>query len=269
MATVSLFSSSSGLNALNTQLDVIANNLANVNTQGFKQSRVNFQDLLYQEKKLPGVENGLGDNTPTGLFVGLGVKTSGTQLNFKQGALLETGRDLDVAIDGDGFFQVSVVNGISEDGVAYTRSGNFALNADGEIVLANDRGWRLEPSITVPDGTTLIQVEADGRVRAQVAGELEARELGTIELANFINPQGLRSEGGNLFTATGASGPPIAGEPNDEGFGSLQSGFLEASNVDPTKQLVELIRTQRAFEMNSQVIKAADETLRTVSQLRR
>jgi flagellar basal-body rod protein FlgG len=254
---------------LNTKLDVIANNLANVNTQGFKRSRVNFEDLLYQEKKLPGVENGLGDATPTGLYVGLGTKVSGTQLEFEQGAFIETEKDLDLAVDGEGFFRVEVVDGVSEEGVAYTRAGNFTVNADGEVVLANDRGWRLSPGITVPEGTVGIEVSPEGVVSAQVGDATELQEIGTIQLAAFLNPQGLKQAGGNLFVESEASGPPLVGDPETEGLGSVQQGFLEASNVNPTRELVELIQTQRAFEINSQVIRAADETLRTIGQLRR
>lgn len=269
MANVSLYSASSGLGSLNTKLEVIANNLANVNTQGFKRSRVNFEDLLYQERRLPGVENGLGDKTPTGLYVGLGTKVSGTQLDFEQGAFIGTDKDLDLAIDGEGFFQVEVIDGVSEEGVAYTRSGNFVVNSDGEVVLANDRGWRLSPNITVPEGTVSIEVSGEGVVSAQIGDAVELTEIGNIELVGFINPQGLKQAGGNLFVESEASGPPIPGDPDTDGLGAVRQGFLEASNVDPTRELVELIQTQRAFEINSQVIRAADETLRTVGQLRR
>jgi flagellar basal-body rod protein FlgG len=269
MANVALFSAASGLNALNTQLDVIANNLANVNTQGFKGSRVNFQDLVYQEKKLPGIENVVGDRAPTGLYVGLGTKVSGTQLSFSQGPLITTDRDLDVAIDGDGFFQVAVENSLSETGTAYTRAGNFLKNQDGELVLANDSGYRLQPSIDIPPGVTKVQIGDDGTVSVQIEGETDPTVVGRLEIATFINPEGLKQVGGNLFVESAASGPPIEGNPGTEGFGTLRSGFLEASNVEPTKELVELIRTQRAFEMNSQTIRAADETLRAIGQLRR
>jgi flagellar basal-body rod protein FlgG len=269
MATVSLYSAASGLNALNTQLDVIANNLANVNTQGFKASRANFQDLLYEEKRLPGVENVIGDRSPTGLYVGLGVKVSGTQLDFSQGPMLTTERDLDVAIDGEGFFEVVVEDGLAESNIAYTRAGNFLKNNEGELVLANDSGYRLNTNVVVPDEATKVVVQEDGRVLADIPGQPDPEVLGQIQLATFINPEGLKQMGGNLFTESAASGPPIVGDPGDAGFGTLRGGFLEASNVEPTKELVELIRTQRAFEMNSQTIRAADETLRTVSQLRR
>lgn len=267
MAIIALHSAATGLSALNTDLDVIANNLANVNTEGFKGSRVNFQDLLYQEKELPGVENSNGDRRPTGLYIGLGVRVSGTQLDFSQGAPLQTGKPLDIMIDGNGFFQVQVEDDRGANGTAFTRAGNFVMNRDGEIVLASDQGRRLQPTITIPEDASGISVGADGRVFALLPGQGEPSELGQIELANFVNPAGLKQIGENLFVETGASGPVITGEPATSNFGRLQPGFLEGSNVDPTRELIDLIRTQRAFEMNSNVIRAADETLRAVGNL--
>lgn len=269
MALNALHAASTGLSALNTELDVIANNLANVNTAGFKSSRVNFEDLIYQEKALPGVENANGDQRPTGLYVGLGVRVSGTQLNFTQGSPLETGRQLDVLIDGQGFFQVEVEDDRAEGGIAYTRAGNFALNSDGEIVLANMQGRRLFPNITVDPDARFVEIGADGIVSFIGPGSDAPQEAGTIELATFVNPQGLKQLGENLFVETDASGDPITGDPGEENRGILRSGFLENSNVNPTLELIKLIRTQRAFEMNSNVIRAADETLRSVAQLRR
>jgi flagellar basal-body rod protein FlgG len=269
MALVALHSSATGLSALNTDLDVIANNLANVNTDGFKASRVNFQDLLYQEKELPGTENSNGDRRPTGLYVGLGVRVSGTQVDFTQGAPLPTGRDLDLMIDGTGFFQVGVEDDRAPGGVAYTRAGNFAINSEGELVLANDQGRRLQPAISIPEDAIKVNIAADGRVFALQPGQTEAAEVGQIEIAAFMNPAGLKQVGENLFVESAGSGPPITGEPATSNFGRIQSGFLEASNVDPTSELINLIRTQRAFEMSSNVIRAADETLRAVANLRR
>lgn len=269
MANVSLYTASTGMNALNTRLDVIANNLANVNTDGFKGSRANFQDLLYQEKRLPGVENANGDLSPTGLYVGLGVKVSGTQLDFRRGAPIETGKDLDLLIDGDGFFRIEVEPSVSETGFAYTRAGNFVTNADGEVVLANDMGYRLADGIEIPENATKIEVSSDGQVFAQIPGDPQPQPIGQIELATFINPAGLSQVGGNLFVESAASGQPFVGEPGEDQFGLIRAGYLEGSNVDPTRELIELIRTQRAFEMNSQVVRAADETLRAIGQLRR
>lgn len=267
MAQIALQSASSGLSALSTKLDVIANNLANSNTAGFKASRANFQDLLYIERAQPGVENANGDQRPTGLYVGLGVKVSGTQQSFLQGSPLTTNRQLDVMISGQGFFRVQVEPDLG-GGTAYTRAGNFTKNAQGELVLANDTGRRLDPIIQIPDEAINIDILQDGRVLVSTPGQVEPQQVGQLELASFINPAGLRQEGENLYTETAASGPPVEGLPGEQGRGSLQAGFLESSNVDPTYELIELIRTQRAFEMNSQAIRAADETLRNIGNLR-
>ncbi len=269
MANIALQSAASGLSALNTRLDVIANNLANINTNGYKRSRANFQDLIYIERAQPGTENANGDQRPTGLYVGLGVKVSGTQTEFDQGAPLETGEPLDIMIDGLGFFQVQVEDSRGAGGIAYTRAGKFTTNSDGELVLATDQGRRLEPSISIPDDATSISIDASGRVFVSLPGEAEPAEVGQIEIATFINPAGLKQVGESLFSESAASGPPITGEPSDENFGRVIQGYLEASNVDPTRELIDLIRTQRAFEMNSQSIRTADETLRAVAQLRR
>ncbi len=269
MAVVALHSAATGLSALNADLDVIANNLANVNTEGFKSSRTNFQDLMYQEKALPGTENSNGDRRPTGLYIGLGVRVSGTQVDFAQGSPLSTGRSLDMLIDGAGFFQVQVEDDRGANGTAYTRAGNFAVNRDGELVLANDQGRRLLPAINIPADAISISINTDGRVFTLQPGESEPTEQGQIEIAAFVNPAGLKQLGENLFVESGGSGPPITGQPSTSNLGRLQSGFLEGSNVDPTKELIDLIRTQRAFEMNSNVIRAADETLRSLANLNR
>ena len=269
MAFMALQSAATGLSALNTQLDVIANNLANVNTQGFKSSRVNFEDLLYQERKMPGVENANGDIRPIGLYVGLGVQVSGTQLDFEQGSLQQTDRQLDIAIQGHGLLQVRVEDEKAPNGIAYTRFGAMTRDRDGNLVMANDTGYRLVPEINIPEEATAVNITNDGRVQYRVPGNEQLVEAGQIELAGFINEQGLQQLGMNLYAETPASGPPILGYPTEEGLGSIQEGFLETSNVDATRELVDMIRTQRAFEMNSQVIRAADDTLRAVAQLRR
>ena len=268
MAITALHSAATGLSALSTELDVIANNLANVNTNGFKRSRVNFEDLLYQEKAQPGVENANGDQRPTGIHVGLGTRVSGTQLDFTQGAPVQTDNDLDVLIDGQGFFQVNIRDDQGA-GVGYTRSGNFFVNADGDLVLGNAEGPRLEPPINLPADTISVQVSRDGGVFAYVPGQVEPVEVGQFELATFVNSAGLKSIGGNLFVETAASGPPIEGAPGEGQFGTVVQHFLEGSNVDSVKELVSLIKTQRAFELNSQSIQAADEALQVVSNLRR
>jgi flagellar basal-body rod protein FlgG len=268
MATIALHSAATGLSALSTQLDVIAHNLANANTQGFKSSRANFQDLLYMERAQPGVENANGNRRPTGLYVGLGVKVSGTQVDFAQGAPTPTERPLDLMIDGSGFFQVEVEDEVGE-GLAYTRAGNFAVNENGEIVLATSEGRRMIPEIVIPEDATNVTITADGRVNVTVPSQTEPDEVGVIEIATFINPAGLKQIGENLYLPSAASGDAQVGEPKEGGRGSILQGFLEASNVDPVKELVYLIKTQRAFELNSQSIQAADEALQTIGQLRR
>lgn len=269
MAVIALESASSALSALNTKLDVTANNLANVNTTGFKASRANFQDLLYLERGQPGVENANGDQRPTGLYVGMGVRVSGTQVDFSQGSPMPTSRETDMMIEGPGFFQVRVEEELGVDGFAYTRAGNFVRNADGELVLATDQGRRLEPEVVIPEDATAISIKPDGRVFVTRAGETTPEELTQITIAVFVNPAGLKQVGENLFVETVASGEPLVGEPGLDGRGRILSGHVEASNVDPTRELIDLIRTQRAFEMNSQTIRAADETLRSIAQLRR
>jgi len=260
--------SANAMEPLSTRLDVIANNLANANTTGYKASRANFEDLLYVERGQPGVENANGDQKPTGLYVGLGVKVSGTQVQFQQGSPISTDNELDLMISGDGFFQVTVEDELG-GGIAYTRAGNFTLNADGEIVLANSQGRRLEPNITLDEDVVQVEVDTNGRVYVMRPGETELEEVGQIETATFINPAGLRQVGENLFVESAASGPPVAGEPGTESRGGIQQGMLESSNVDPTRELIDLIRTQRSFELNSQAIRAADEALQAVGQLRR
>lgn len=268
MAITALHSAASGLSALNTSLDVISNNLANVNTPGFKASRANFQDLLYLERNQPGVENASGDSRPIGLFVGLGVRVSGTQLSFKQGAPINTGNDLDVTVQGDGFFRVLVQNSLG-NGIAYTRAGNFAVNKNGQLVLANDQGRKVDPAVTIPENATKVEIDATGKVFAQIPGNVEPQQVGQLELATFINAAGLQQVGENLYVETGASGPPVVGNPGSDQRGSVVQRFLENSNVDPTEELINLIKTQRAFEMNSNVIRAADESLKTVANLNR
>lgn len=268
MAILSLQSAASALSSLNTALDVTANNLANVNTPGFKSARANFQDLLYIEQAQPGSRNTNGDQRPIGLYVGLGTKVSGTQNNFTEGSLIK-GNKLDVAIQGNGFFRVRVQESLGPGGYAYTRAGLFTLNADGEMVMASDQGRRLDPPIVIDGDVTEIAINESGEVNVSRPGNSQPEQVGTITLTNFVNPVGLKQVGENLFVETGASGPAIEGNPGDNGFGSLLQGHYENSNVDPTTELITLIRVQRAFEMNSNTIRAADQTLQTVSQLRR
>jgi flagellar basal-body rod protein FlgG len=269
MAIIAMQSAASGLRALDTRLDVIANNLANVNTEGFKSSRANFEDLLYIERSQPGVENAVGDQRPTGLYVGLGVEVSGTQQDFTQGTPISTTSSTDMMIAGRGFFKVRVEDSLGAGGVAYTRNGNFVRNSEGDLVLANSDGRYLDPAINIPVDARDVAVTADGRVIYTAPGQAEPQEAGQLQISVFVNPEGLSSVGSNLWVESAASGPPIDGEPGTENFGSIRGSTLEGSNVDPSRELIELIRTQRAFEMNSQAIRAADETLQSVAQLRR
>lgn len=268
MAITALSTASTGLSALDTALDITANNLANVNTNGFKASRANFEDLMYQHKSQPGVENANGDQRPAGLSVGLGTRISNTQFSFKQGSPISTDRDGDLMIDGEGFFQVTILPG-QGDGIGYTRAGNFFKNSEGDLVLGNTDGPRLEPPINVPDNVLRFEVTSTGEVVGFTADDPAGQNLGDITLANFINPGGLQSIGGNIFIPSEASGPALEGQPGSATFGKLVQGFLESSNVDPVTELVGLIRTQRAFEMNSQTIQAADDVLQVIANLRR
>jgi flagellar basal-body rod protein FlgG len=268
MAITALHAAASGMRALDEKLNVVANNLANVNTHGFKRSRVNFEDLLYQVKREPGVPNAQDEPIPHGIVVGTGVKISGTQLNFETGAVEDTGKPLDLQIEGEGFFQVRTVQD-GEEITAYTRAGNFVKNSVGNIVLGNGGGDILEPAIVIPDDEVAISIGRNGEVRVRQQGSNTLNTIGQIELARFVNPEGLKQIGRNLYVETDASGAPLTGEPETDGLGAVNQGMLEMSNVDPVRELIALITTQRAFELNSQSIQAADETLRTVSNLRR
>lgn len=268
MAIISLQSAASALSALNVSMDITANNLANVNTAGFKGSRANFQDLLYVERAQPGIRNANNDQRPIGLNVGLGTKVAGTQFDFSQGSPIK-GNTLDLMINGNGFFRVGVQDSLGPGGFAYTRAGQFALNADGDLVLATDQGRRLDPPINIAGEVTNISVDSSGQVFITRPAQAEAELVGQIQLSNFVNPTGLRAVGENLFIESEASGPPIEGNPGENAFGSLTQGYYEGSNVDPTIELVNLIRVQRAFEMNSNTIRAADQALQTIAQLRR
>jgi flagellar basal-body rod protein FlgG len=265
MATTALHSASTGLSGLSTQIDVISNNLANVNTTGFKSARVNFEDLMYEQKEQPGVENANGDQRPAGIEIGLGTRVANTQRNFSTGSPTETGRDLDMFIKGEGFFQVALQGGQT----GYTRAGNFFKNAEGDLVLGNSQGPRLEPQINIPEEATNVTVDSDGTVYAHMPDQVEPDEVGQIELANFVNPAGLEGKGDNIYTETAASGPPIEGVPGEANLGTVEQNMLESSNVDPVTELVDLIKAQRAFEFNSQSIQAADQALQVIGNLNR
>lgn len=268
MAITALYASSSGMRALDEKLNVLANNLANVNTVGFKRSRTNFEDLLYQIKRQPGLKNADEDFVPHGIQVGLGATVSGTQLDFAQGSPDSTGKSLDLMIQGDGFFRVQYNNG-GESITAYSRAGNFTLNADGEIVLGNSLGSLLDPSITIPPTAVRTQVSPNGLVQYQDVGQPTMTDAGQIQLSRFVNPEGLLQVGKNLYLSTDASGEAVDANPGEQGTGLLLSNHIEMSNVDPVRELVQLILTQRGFELNSQAIQAANESLRTVTNMRR
>ena len=256
------------MRALDEKLNVVANNLANINTHGFKRSRVNFEDLLYQVKREPGIPNAANEPIPHGIVEGTGVKVSGTQLNFEPGAVDTTNRPLDWQIEGEGFFQVTTIQDGSQV-TAYTRAGNFAQNAVGNVVLANSDGSVVEPPISIPTDAIDISVARNGEVRVRQQGSNTLNAIGEIQLARFVNPEGLKQIGRNLYLETDASGAPVTGTPQSDGLGAIAQGNLEISNVDPVRELIDLITTQRAFELNSQSIKSADESLQIVSNLRR
>lgn len=256
------------MRALDEKLNVVANNLANINTHGFKRSRVNFEDLLYQVKREPGIPNANDEPIPHGILVGTGVKVSGTQLNFERGTVDPTGRPLDWQIEGEGFFQVNTIQDGSEV-TAYTRAGNFAQNAVGNIVLANSDGSTLEPPISLPADAIEVSVGRNGEVRVRQEGSNTLNVVGQVQLARFVNPEGLKQIGRNLYLESDASGAPVTGTPQSDGLGAIAQGNLEMSNVDPVRELIDLITTQRAFELNSQSIQSADESLQIVSNLRR
>jgi flagellar basal-body rod protein FlgG len=269
MSSVALNSSATGMSALNTQLEVIANNLANANTPGFKRFRANLEDLAYIEKNQPGVESQQVDATrPVGLFVGLGVEVAGTQQNFTAGAPIPTGNNMDVMIDGAGYFRVKVGEQ-SGNGIGYTRAGSFTLDQNGRMVMANSTGYALEPEIVIPSEATNVNISNEGVVTYSLTDSTDLIEAGTIQIANFQNSAGLAPVGENLLLETYASGNENVGDPGIDGRGRFRSQHLEGSNVDPVIELVDLIRTQRSFEMNSQALKAADESLQTVVNMSR
>lgn len=266
MGFQSLYTAATGMKAMETKLDVIANNLANSNTTGFKKDRANFEDLLYRQIRLPGTQDADSNITPTGVEVGLGVRVSSTQSNFVQGATQTTGNPLDIAIEGEGFLQVDGPAGTP----LYTRAGNLNMNANGELVVGSaSTGYRLNPGITIPEEATEIGISPTGEVTFRTPGQNNLTQAGQIQVATFINPDGLLKMGDNLFAETDASNTATLGNPRDPGFGSIQQGYLEASNVDATTELIDLINTQRAFELNSQVIRAGDEIMELVANLRR
>ncbi|CAN5444988.1 flagellar basal-body rod protein FlgG [soil metagenome] len=260
MSNAALHVARTGLDAQNTKMRVIANNLANVNTTGFKKDRADFETLAYQQMIAAGSNSDSENKFATGLSLGSGVSLQGTSRMDTQGTLTQTGNTLDLAIEGSGYFQLQRPDGT----IAYTRAGNFSVTAEGTVVSSD--GLPLIPQITIPEGATSLTVGNDGSVSATITGQAEPTQLGQIETARFMNPSGLESVGSNLLTETAASGTPQTGVAGLDGRGAIRSGSLEGSNVNVVEELVDMIETQRAYEVNSKMIKATDEMLQYVNQ---
>jgi flagellar basal-body rod protein FlgG len=258
-----LANAATGMTAQDINIDVISNNLANVSTTGFKRARADFQDLFYQTLRPAGATSGDGAQVPSGIQLGSGVRPMSTQRLFTQGDMTVTNNEFDMAIEGDGFFQVEDQNGDE----VYTRAGSFTLNSSGTIVTQD--GFTLLPGITLPTDTEEVVIALDGTVSVRQSGSNEFTELGTIELARFVNPGGLRAIGRNLFRATDASGDAITGTPGQDGLGTIAQHYLEMSNVQVVDEMVNMITAQRAYEANSKTIQAADEMLGIANNVKR
>lgn len=258
-----LWTAASGMQAQQLNVDNISNNLANVNTSGFKKSRIDFEDLLYQTLREPGATTGPDNMLPSGTQVGLGVRPVATQKMYLQGNMQTTGNTLDIAIQNDGFFQINMPDGT----LAYTRDGSFKKDSQGRVTTSE--GYTLEPAITIPANATDVSISADGRVTATISGQTTPQDLGQIQLARFVNPAGLESMGGNLLKETAASGTPVVNNPGDDGTGTLMQKTLEMSNVQVVDEMVNLIVAQRAYEMNSKAVTTCDSMLQTANELKR
>lgn len=256
-----LWVAKTGLDAQQTRMSVVANNLANTNTTGFKRDRANFEDLLYQQIRQPGGATSAQTQLPSGLQLGTGVRVVSTSKDFQQGNPQQTGRALDVMINGRGFFEVLLPDGTP----AYTRDGSFQINAQGELVTSS--GYPVQPGIQIPEGAQSVTIGNDGTVTVQMAGEAQALEVGALTLVDFVNPAGLQARGQNLYVETTASGPAQNGTPGLNGLGLLEQGALEGSNVNVVEELVGMIQTQRAYEINSRAISTSDQMLQRISQL--
>ncbi len=259
----SLWTAATGMEAQQLNIDTISNNLANVNTAGFKRSRADFEDLLYQTIKEAGVASTANTTEPTGIQVGLGVKTAAVVKNFAQGNFKETGNPLDIAIAGNGFFQITMPDGT----ISYTRDGAFKIDNNGRIVTSE--GYPLSPAITIPGDTVSINIGNDGTVSVLEAGQNTPTQIGQIQLVNFINPAGLKSLGHNLYQETASSGTAQTGNPGSNGLGTIEQGVLEMSNVSVVQEMVEMIAGQRAYETNAKAIQTSDEMLQTANNLKR
>jgi len=257
----SLDIAATGMLAQQLYVDVISQNLANINTTGYKEQRPEFQDLLYQNERRVGSNSAdTGTIVPTGIQIGLGVKTGAIYRNHSQGTMLNTQNQLDLAVQGRGFFQITLPSGE----IGYTRSGSFQVSADGQLVTSD--GFLMEPAITVPNNSTGLSINESGEVFATVPGQIDPQNLGQIQVANFVNEAGLQSTGNNTYIETTASGSPITGNPGTDEFGKVLQGFLENSNVDPVSELTNLIKAQRVYEMISKAISKSDDMLQSLTQ---
>ncbi len=256
-----LWIAKTGLDAQQTNISVISNNLANASTVGYKKSRAVFEDLLYQNVNQPGGRSSADTTLPSGLMVGVGAKVTATQKSFTQGNVQTTDNSLDVMINGAGFFEVELPDGTT----AYTRNGQFALNEEGTIVTTGS-GYTVQPAIQIPDDAVSITISTDGQVAVQIAGQAESQILGQLNVSRFINPMGLEPVGENLFTETQSSGAPIQGTAGQDGMGTIKQGMLETANVNVTEELVNLIQAQRVYEMNSKVLSTVDAMLTSLNQ---
>jgi flagellar basal-body rod protein FlgG len=257
----SLWIAKTGMEGQQTKLDAITNNLANVGTAGFKRGAVVFEDLMYQQVRQPGAATSEQSQLPTGLQLGLGVRAAATTRNFSQGTLNQTSNTLDLAIEGSGFFQIQMPDGTT----GYTRDGSLQVDANGQLVT--NAGYAVQPGITIPANARSVTIGRDGSVSVMLPGEAATSTIGQLQLASFVNPAGLESLGGNLFVETAASGTPNGGAPGSNGLGGVRQGFLEGSNVNVVEELVSMIATQRAYELNSKAIQTSDQMLQRLAQL--
>ena len=258
----SLWIAKTGMEGQQTKLDSISNNLANVGTNGFKRGGVVFEDLMYQNLRQSGAASSEQSQLPTGLQVGLGVRAAGTTRNFSQGSLQQTGQNYDIAIKGNGFFQIQLPDGTT----GYSRDGGFQVDANGQLVT--NAGYVVQPGITIPANALSVTIAQDGTVQVTTPGNTaKPNTVGQLQLASFVNPAGLEPKGQNLYGETAASGTPNAGAPNSNGLGALQQGFVEGSNVNVVEELVSMIATQRAYELNSKAIQTSDQMLQRLGQL--
>jgi flagellar basal-body rod protein FlgG len=257
----SLWIAKTGMDATQTQLDVVSNNLANASTNGYKSQRAQFEDLLYQTEREPGANSTQQTSLPTGLQIGTGVRTVATPRIFTQGSLNQTGNSFDLAINGQGFFQVQMPDGTT----GYTRDGSFHTDATGALV--DSSGFALQPPITIPPTAQTVTIGQDGTVTASLPGTATPKNIGSIQLANFINPPGLDALGQNLFAETAASGTPSTSAPGTTGMGTVQQGYVETSNVNVVTELVNMIQAQRAYELNSKAVTTSDQMLQRLSQM--